>query len=89
MCHVCHAVDKIGDTRIRFKCATETVCDTGGARTTPIPSQRTRLSSVGKTPSFRFSQADMYELHNIGEIISKCETILSVDSRKGTNWPLT
>ena len=28
-------------------------------------------------------------LHNIGEIISKCEIILSGDSHKGTNWPLT
>ena len=27
--------------------------------------------------------------HNIGEIISKCEIILSGDSHKGTNWPLT
>ena len=29
------------------------------------------------------------QLHNIGEIISKCEIILSGDSHKGTNWPLT
>ena len=25
MRHVCHAVDTMGDTRVRFKCATETV----------------------------------------------------------------
>ena len=31
-----------------------------GARTTPISSQRTRVSSVGKTPSFSFAQVDMY-----------------------------
>ena len=37
---------------------------TGGARrpTTPIPNQRTRASSVGKTSSFSFCQVDMYEL---------------------------
>ena len=29
------------------------------------------------------------QLHNIGEIISKCEIILSGDSHKGTNRPLT
>ena len=60
MCHVCHVVDKMGDMRVRFKCATETVCGTCRARTTPIPSQRTRVSSVGKTPSFSFSQVDMH-----------------------------
>ena len=30
--------------------------------TTPIPSQRTRASSVGKTSSFSFCQVDMYAL---------------------------
>ena len=60
MRHVCHAVDKMGDTRVRFKCATETVCGTAGARTTLIPSQRARVSSVGNPPSFSFSQVDMY-----------------------------
>ena len=29
------------------------------------------------------------QLHNIGEIITKCKIILSGDSHKGTNWPLT
>ena len=30
------------------------------------------------------------QLHNIAEMISKCgEIILSGDSHKGTNWPLT
>ena len=29
------------------------------------------------------------QLHNIGEIISKCKIIMSGDSHKGTNWPLT
>ena len=29
------------------------------------------------------------QLHNIGEIIRKCEIILSGDSHKGTNWPLS
>ena len=29
------------------------------------------------------------QLHNIGDIISKCEIILSGDSDKGTNWPLS
>ena len=57
--NVCHAVDKMGDTRVRFKCAMGTVCCTGGART-PIPSKRARLSSVVKIPSFSFSQVDMY-----------------------------
>ena len=29
------------------------------------------------------------QLHNIGEIKSTCKIILSGDSHKGTNWPLT
>ena len=33
------------------------------ARTTPIPSQRARGSSVGKTPSFSFCQVDMYAIY--------------------------
>ena len=41
MRHVCHAVDKMGDT-------TETVCGRGGAGTTHIPSQHARVSLVGK-----------------------------------------
>ena len=45
------------------KCATKTVCGTCGARMTPIPSQRARVSSVGKTPSFSFSQVDMYVVY--------------------------
>ena len=53
----------MGDTRVRFKCATETVCRTGGARMTPILSQRARVSSVGKkTPSFSLSQVDVYAI---------------------------
>ena len=36
------------------------MCGTCGARTTLIPSQRARVLSVGKTPSFSFSQVDMY-----------------------------
>ena len=61
MRHVCHAVNEMGDTRVRFKCAAETVCGTGGARAPPVPNQRARVSSVEKTPSFSFSQVDMYE----------------------------
>ena len=29
------------------------------------------------------------QLHNIGEMISKCKIIMSGDSHNGTNWPLT
>ena len=29
------------------------------------------------------------QLHHIGEIMRKCEIILSGDSHKGTDWPLT
>ena len=29
------------------------------------------------------------QLHDIGEIISKCKIILSGDYHKGINWPLT
>ena len=42
-----------------------TLCDTCGARTTPIPRQRARVLSVGKkSPSFSFYQVDMYEVPN-------------------------
>ena len=34
---------------------------TCGACTTPIPSQRARVSSVGKMPSLSFCQVDMYD----------------------------
>ena len=37
-----------------------TVCCACGAHTTPIPSQRARAWSTGKTPSFSFCQVDMY-----------------------------
>ena len=37
-----------------------TVCGSCGACTTHIPSQRARVSSGGKTPSFGCSQVDMY-----------------------------
>ena len=42
-------------------------------------------ASIGKLEFYLFDR----QLHNIGEIISKCEIILSGDSHKGTNWPLT
>ena len=41
------------------------MCGTCSARTTPIPSQRARVSSVGKIPSFSFSQVDMYALGHV------------------------
>ena len=68
MHHVCHAVDRMGDTRVRFKCAKAVrLCAVRGLHvrfgTKPIPSQRARASSVGKkTPSFSFCQVDMYAL---------------------------
>ena len=36
------------------------MCGTCGARTTHIRSQRARVSSVGKTPSFSFCQVDIH-----------------------------
>ena len=43
-----------------------TVCGTCGAGIhTHIPSQRARASSGGKTPSFGFSQVDMYGLYKV------------------------
>ena len=62
MRHVCHAVNKMGDTRVRFKCSAETVCGTCAACAPPIPNQRARVSSVEKTQSFSFSQVDMYAI---------------------------
>ena len=56
MPHVCHAVDRMGDPKVRFKCAKvvrpRTVCGTCDARrpigpTTPIP-MSARTVSVGK-----------------------------------------
>ena len=65
MHHVCHAVDRMGDTRVRFKCAKAVrLCAARWLHvrfgTKSIPSQRARASSVGKTPSFSFCQVDMY-----------------------------
>ena len=66
MHHVCHAVDRMCDTRVRFKCAKAVrLCAARGLHvrfgTKPIPSQRARASSVGKNPpSFSFCQVDMY-----------------------------
>ena len=63
MPQVCHAVDRMHDTRVLFICVTaavpvSTVCV--HVRHPAIPSQRARASSVGKTPSFSFCQVDMY-----------------------------
>ena len=63
----CHAVDSMGDMMVRFKCATAfSLYAAPGVHvsqaTTPIASQRARVSSVGKTPSFSFCQVDMYAL---------------------------
>ena len=62
---VCHAVDRMGDTRVLFKCATAVrLCVARAAhvlRHAEIPNQRTRASSVGKTPSFGFCQVEMYD----------------------------
>ena len=65
MHHVCHAVDRMGDTRVRFKCAKAVrLCAARWLHvrfgTKSIPSQRACASSVGKTPSFSFCQVDMY-----------------------------
>ena len=40
----------------------------GTCRTTPIYSQRARASSVGKTPSFSFSQVDLYAVWIVQQI---------------------
>ena len=37
------------------------MCGMCSTRTTPNPSQRARVLSVGKTQSFGFCQVDMYE----------------------------
>ena len=47
------------------------MCGIGGARTTPIRSQRARLSSVGKTPSFSFCQVDMYDFDSSVENLTQ------------------
>ena len=70
MSQVCHAVDRMGDTRVLFKSATAVrLCAAarvvhvgclGLLRHPEIPSQREPASSVGKTPSFDFCQVDMY-----------------------------
>ena len=65
MPQVCHAVDRMGDTRVLFKCATAVrLCAARAVqvRHPVIPSQRARASSVEKTPSFRFCQVDMYAI---------------------------
>ena len=56
-------------------------------------SVRLRIQKVQKTIWNWNLELEFYlfdrQLHNIGEIISKCKIILSGDSHKGTNWPLT
>ena len=57
----------MGGTRVGLKCATAVrLCAARVAHvrrpTTPNPSQRARVSSVGKTPSFGFCQVDMYAI---------------------------
>ena len=44
------------------------MCGICGARTTPIRSQRARLSSVGKTPSFSFCQVDIITVFYIYDV---------------------
>ena len=63
MPQVYHAVVRMGDTRLLFKCATAVrLCATCEVhvRHPAIPTQRARVPSVGKTPSFSFCQVDMY-----------------------------
>ena len=50
------------------------MCGTWGARrpTTHIRSQRARLSSVGKTPSFSFCQVDMYDIISVNVLDCDC-----------------
>ena len=65
MPQVCHAVDRMGDTRVLFKCATAVrLCAARAVhvRHPTIPSERARATSVGKTPPFSFCQVDMYGL---------------------------
>ena len=53
----------MGDMRVHFKCATAfRLCAAYAVHVPrpPIPSQRARASSVGKTSSFSFCQVDMY-----------------------------
>ena len=64
MPQVCHAVDRMGDTMVLFKCATVVSLCAARAlqvRHPTIPIQGARASSVGKTPSFSVWQVDMYE----------------------------
>ena len=80
MPQVCHAVDIMGDTRVLFKCATAVrLCAARVVhvlRHPEIPIQRTRASSVGKTPSFGFCQVDMYGMyvcmHACIRLVLKC-----------------
>ena len=49
---------------------------------TPIPSQRARESSVGKTPSFSFCQVDKYAMDTNGfvKLLRLCHTPTSMGS---------
>ena len=53
--HVCHAVGRMGDTRVRFKCATAIrLCAARAVHVGirhPFPDSRARASSVGKKNS--------------------------------------
>ena len=69
MSQICHAVDRMADTRVLLKratairlCAAARAVHVGLLRHPEIPSQRAPASSVGKTPSFDFCQVDMYVL---------------------------
>ena len=65
MPQVCHAVDRMGDTRVLFKCATAVDCGRHVRwvhTAIPTSQRRARASSVGKTPPFSFCQVDMYAL---------------------------
>ena len=82
MHQVCHAVDRMGDTMVLFKCATAVrLCAACAVhvRHPTIPSERARATSVGKTPSFSFCQVDMYA----GMMTSQPMTTRGYDRRGG------
>ena len=66
MHHVCHAVDRMGDTRVRFKCAKAVrLCAARGLHVgyeTHSQSAGTCVVGWEKTPSFSFCQVDMYDI---------------------------
>ena len=64
------------------------MCGMCGARTTLIPSQQARASSVAKTPSFSFCQVDMYA-QSVQHVVVDCMIHKASDGFAGLRCPGT